>query len=217
MRCDACGIDISGKHATCPLCGSTLSGTPSPSPFPPSTLPKSSRRIRIILGGITFVSIIAATVSCIITGISAGTALAIDAGLALNYLFVRNIVLHSPSAFRSIVRYFLIVIAFAYIWYIATRSQYTIDYIIPAASIISLVFDSVLIMLLSHQFVGPYSKYVLFNIVIGFLPLVFLGAHLLDNPVLSTISGLASIVTGTILWTFTKGQIKDELKRLLHH
>lgn len=217
MKCNVCGIDISGNHSTCPLCKSKLSGKPSPSPFPPNTLGKTSKKARMILGGITVAIIIAASLLCISLKASAGVVLAVDIILIVNYLFTRNIILHSPSVFRSMVRYFLLVIALAYIWYAATGNQHVIDYIIPGISITSLIFDSILIVLFAHQFVSSYSKYVLFNIAIGLVPLIFMSVNALGNPIPSVINIIISVITGLILCSFTGKQLKDELHRLLQH
>lgn len=217
MKCTKCGIDISGHHSICPLCKSALSGTPIPSPFPTSTLEKTSKKARMALGGVTFVLISTATLFCILKQIPAGITLTIDVALAVNYLFVRNIILHSPSIFRSVVRYFLVVLILAYLWYLTTNDQYVIDYVIPGISITSLVFDSILIALFAHQFVSSFSKYVLFNIVIGLLPLLSLAVNALENPIPSILNIGISLITGIILGLSTGKQLADELKRLIQH
>lgn len=217
MRCDSCGIDVSGRHTSCPLCGSHLVGAPAPSPFPPSTLGKTSRMARLVLGAITLCLIAATALLCILLEAPIGTAATADVALAVNYLFVRNIILHSPSVFRSVVRYFLVVIALAYIWYIATGDRNAIDYVIPGISITSLIFDSILIVLLSRQFTGAYSKYVIFNIAIGLIPLAFLAANAVGNPVPSIINLAAAVGTGAVLCLSMGGQLADELRRLLQH
>ncbi len=217
MKCSTCGIDISGKHSTCPLCKSALSGEPSPSPFPSNTLEKTSKKARIILGGITFALIIAATLICSLFQASLSLTIAIDVALIVNYLFIRNAILHSPSVFRSVVRYFIVIIALAYTWYIATGDQNVIDYIIPSISTTSLIFDSILIVLFAHQFISSYSKYVISNVLLGLVPLVLLAIHVIENPVPSTINVVFSVVTGLILCLFTGKQLIDELKRLFQH
>ena len=217
MRCNECGIDISGQHSTCPLCKSALTGTPTLSPFPPNTLETTSKKARLILGGITLTLIIVATLLCILSHASLGITFTINIAFVINYLFVRNIILHSPSVFRSIVRYFLVIIALTYLWYITTNNQYVIDYVIPGVSTTSLIFDSILIVLFAHQFVSSYSKYVVFNIAIGLLPLIFLASCTIENPIPSILNILMSIATGITLCLFTGRQFIDELRRLLQH
>lgn len=217
MKCDSCGIDVSGRHSACPLCGSPLAGTHVPSPFPPSSLRKTSRKAQMVLGAVTFALIVLAALLCTLLQTSIGITVTAGIALAVNFLFVRNIILHSPSVFRSVVRYFLVVIALAYVWYAATGNQNAIDYVIPGISITSLVFDSMLIVLLSRQFTGTYSKYVIFNIAIGLVPLAFLAANAVKNPVLSMIDLAAAVGTGIVLCLSMGSHLADELKRLLQH
>lgn len=217
MRCSLCGIDVSGRHSSCPLCGSPLSGTPIPSPFPPNSLGKTSRKAQMVLGAITLCLVIVSALLCTLLRAPIGIMVSVAVALTVNYLFVRNIILHSPSVFRSVVRYFLVIIALAYIWYAATGDQNAIDFIIPGISITSLVFDSMLIILLSRQFTGAYSKYILFNIAIGLIPLAFLAAHAVENPIPSAFNLAAAVGTGIILCLSMGGQLADELKRLLQH
>lgn len=217
MRCSACGIDVSGRHSVCPLCKSALSGTQTPSPFPPNTLEKTSKKARIVLGGITLALIAVATLLCILLNAPAGITLTVIAALLVNYLFARNSILHSPSVFRSIVRYFLVVIALAYVWYLATGSQYVIDYVIPSISIISLVFDSALMALFAHQFISAYSKYVLMNVEIGLIPLAFLAINAVADPALSIVNVIASVATAIAFCLFSGRRLADELRRLLQH
>lgn len=171
----------------------------------------------MVLGAITLCLIIVSALLCTLLRAPIGITVSVAVALTVNYLFVRNIILHSPSVFRSVVRYFLVIIALAYIWYAATGDQNAIDFIIPGISITSLVFDSMLIILLSRQFTGAYSKYILFNIAIGLIPLAFLAAHAVENPIPSAFNLAAAVGTGIILCLSMGGQLADELKRLLQH
>lgn len=161
--------------------------------------------------------VIVSALLCILLRTPVGVAATVAFALTVNYLFVRNIILHSPSVFRSVVRYFLVIIALAYIWYAATGNQNAIDFIIPGISITSLVFDSILIILLSRQFTGTYSKYILFNIAIGLIPLAFLATRAVENPLPSALNLAAAIGTGIVLCLSMGRQLADELKRLLQH
>lgn len=217
MKCDLCGIDISGRHSACPLCGSALSGLPAPSPFPPNTLEKTSRKAQMALGVISLVLILAATLACALLRAPLGIIATAGIALTVNYLFVRNILLHSPSFFKSVIRYFIVIIAVAYVWYATTGNPHAIDYVIPAVSVTSLAFNSVLMILPTRRFVGPHSKYVLFNMVIGLLPLAFFAAGAINDPALSLLDIASSAITGVIFCLSLGKSLPDELRRLLQH
>ena len=63
----------------------------------------------------------------------------------MNYLFVRNILVHRPDFLRVIVRYFLILLALAAVWFVVTGNLAVTTFVIPGICLVALVFDTVLL------------------------------------------------------------------------
>lgn len=134
-HCPSCQINYNGELDRCALCGTTLTGTPSPSPFPHIPLKKVSKRARRILAASTLALLIAWIVACIALNLPWTVCVAASVALVLNYLFIRNIMTHSPNTLRAIKRYFLVVMAMALLWFFATGSSVVSSYVIPIISL----------------------------------------------------------------------------------
>ena len=87
-------------------------------------------------------------------------------GLAVNYLFVRNILVHRPDFLRVVVRYFLILLALAAIWFVLTGNLAVTTFVIPGICLVALVFDTVLLAVFRGTFVARYAKYLLFDVAV---------------------------------------------------
>ena len=107
-RCEKCGVDFAGDLDRCPLCQAGLNGPPAPAVFPRNEVRKS--------GALALKVLAFATGACLLLMLFLGRLLSLPAdivvtvclGLAVNYLFVRNILVHRPDFLRVVVRYFLI-------------------------------------------------------------------------------------------------------------
>ena len=66
-------------------------------------------------------------------------------GLVVNYLFVRNILTHTPDFLRVVARYFLVLLAIAAIWFLVSRNPVVTTFVIPGICLVALVFDGVLL------------------------------------------------------------------------
>ena len=117
-------------------------------------------------------------------GLPGDIVLTVCLGLVVNYLFVRNILVHTPDFLRVVVRYFLILLAIAALWYLITRNPVVTTFVIPGICLVALVFDAVLVAVFRGTFVSGYAKYLLFDVVLGLIPLalVALGLTTWDVP-----------------------------------
>ena len=121
-RCEKCGVQFSGDLDRCPLCQAELSGDASPAVFPRNEVRKS--------GAIALAVLAFATGACLLVMLFLGHLLQLPGdivvtvcvGLVVNYLFVRNILTHTPDFLRVVARYFLVLLAIAAIWFLVSRN-----------------------------------------------------------------------------------------------
>lgn len=215
-HCPECDLDLTGALDHCPLCGSPLKGTPSPTVFPYSKLErprKLARRSMIILT-------LAALALVIMVGLLAGSTVAtMGAGCAavlITYVFVRNVIVHSPSALRMIERYFLVLIALSLLLFFATGDTKVATYLVPVVSMIALATNGVLVILFRNTFVQGYAKYLLFELVLGLVPLLLLAFGVVSDPLLTIITAVMAALLLLLMLTLTRKQLDAEVHKLFH-
>ncbi|MFR3091992.1 MAG: DUF6320 domain-containing protein [Eggerthella lenta] len=114
-------------------------------------------------------------------------------GLVVNYLFVRNILTHTPDCARR-ARYFLVLLAIAAIWFLVSRNPVVTTFVIPGICLVALVFDGVLLAVFRGTFVSGYAKYLLFDVGLGLIPLALQALGLTTWDVPSLVSALTASV-----------------------
>lgn len=213
-RCDSCGVTFSGDLPRCPLCGRPLAGDPVPAAFPVNEVHRTSKLARRLLA--------AATLTCISAAIIGGIALrapvpgiiAICAAFAITYLFLRNIMVHTPDFLRIVERYFLLLLGVAALWFAGTGSLTVATYVIPLISTSAILFNTVLLAAYRSAFVSGYAKYLLYNLVLGLAPLVFVFLGLATWPVPACINAAAAVILGILLAALARKQSAEEARKL---
>lgn len=215
-RCTECQLDISGSLESCPLCGKPLVGTPSDAVFPENEPTRPKKLAQRCLIGLTIAGLLLA----VLAGISAGaTATAIGAACAavlVSYIFVRNVIVHSPSFLRTVERYFLVLIALALLLLLATGSTEVATFMIPLLSLVALCTNCVLVILFRNTFVQGYAKYLLYELALGMVPLALLAAGLVTWPALSVAAIIMAGVMLVLMLTLTRKQLAQEVRKLFH-
>ena len=135
-------------------------------------------------------------------------------GLAVNYLFVRNILVHRPDFLRVVVRYFLILLALAAIWFVLTGNLAVTTFVIPGICLVALVFDTVLLAVFRGTFIARYAKYLLLDVVFGLAPLALVALGLTTWDVPAFVSALVSSVFLLWLLVFMRRQLLAEIHKL---
>ena len=209
--CPSCHIDFTGVLDRCPLCGSKLEGTPEGMIFPENELARTKKLAKRSMIALTFVAFL-----CVRTHASFVTWIASFAAVIVNYIFIRNVVVHSPSFLRIIERYFLVVMALALLLLLATGDSRLATYVVPALTLVALFFNGVLVAVFRNGFVQGYAKYLLFNFVLGMVPLVLLATGLVSQPALSIASGVVSGLLLVLLLVLTRKQLFSEMQKLFH-
>lgn len=214
--CPSCRIDFTGVLDRCPLCGSKLEGTPEGMIFPENEFARTKKLAKRSMIALTFAALAFVAFLCVRTHASAVTGIASFAAVIVNYIFIRNVVVHSPSFLRIIERYFLVVMALALLLLLATGDSRLATYVVPALTLVALFFNGVLVPVFRNGFVQGYAKYLLFNFVLGMVPLVLLVTGLVSQPALSIASGVVSGLLLVLLLVLTRKQLFSEMQKLFH-
>ena len=143
--CPSCHIDFTGVLDRCPLCGSKLEGTPEGMIFPENEFARTKKLAKRSMIALTFAALAFVAFLCVRTHASAVTGIASFAAVIVNYIFIRNVVVHSPSFLRIIERYFLVVMALALLLLLATGDSRLATYVVPALTLVALFFNGVLV------------------------------------------------------------------------
>ncbi|MEG0016352.1 MAG: DUF6320 domain-containing protein [Gordonibacter sp.] len=213
-RCDKCHVEFTGDLDRCPLCQAKLSGEAEPAVFPQNEVKKS---------GVVALAVLAfATGACLLIVVFLGYLLALPGDIVLsvclalvvNYLFVRNILMHSPDFLRVVVRYFLILLAIAAVWFLVTHNLLVTTFVIPGICLVALVFDTVLVAVFRGTFVSGYAKYLVFDVVVGLAPLALVALGLTTWNVLALTRALAASVFALGILVFMRKQLVDEVRKL---
>ena len=202
-RCEKCGVQFSGDLDRCPLCQAELSGDASPAVFPRNEVRKS--------GAIALAVLAFATGACLLVMLFLGHLLQLPGdivvtvcvGLVVNYLFVRNILTHTPD--------FLRVVA---LWFLVSRNPVVTTFVIPGICLVALVFDGVLLAVFRGTFVSGYAKYLLFDVGLGLIPLALQALGLTTWDVPSLVSALTASVFLLGLVVFARKQLTAEIRKL---
>ncbi len=213
-RCSACKLDFTGNLDTCPLCNEKLTGDAEPSVFPENKLMESSHTALSVFAGISVACIALMVIAGTLAGTDGGIIVAVCFAVIVNYLFIRNIILHTPDFLRSLVRYFLVLLAIAALWFVLTGDLTVTTFVIPGICLSALIVDVLLIMALGGSFVSGYAKYLLYDIVLGVIPLALSLAGLTSRNGLALASAAASGIFLLVLVLFTRRRLFAELKKL---
>ncbi|WP_080802721.1 DUF6320 domain-containing protein [Arabiibacter massiliensis] len=213
-RCEKCRIEFSGDLDRCPLCQAELAGRAEPAVFPRNEVRKS--------GTVALAVLAFATGACALVMLFVGRMLSLPgdivvatcAALIVNYLFVRNILTHSPDFLRVVVRYFLILLGIAAVWFVVTGNLAVTTFVIPGICLVAIVFDAVLLAVFRGTFVTGYAKYLLFDVLLGLAPLALAAFGLVTWDVPALASALAASVFLLGLLVFTRKQLVAELRKL---
>ena len=213
-RCGKCGVRLSGDLDRCPLCQSELEGDASPSVFPKNEGRKSGALALAVLAFATGACLLAMLFLGRLLSLPGDIVLTVCLGLVVNYLFVRNIITHTPDFLRVVARYFLVLLAIAAVWFLVSRNLVVTTFVIPGICLVALVFDGVLLAVFRGTFVSGYAKYLLFDVGLGLIPLALSALGLTTWDVPAYASALTASVFLLGLVVFTRKQLVAEVRKL---
>ena len=215
QSCDRCGVEYTGDLGRCPLCGEKLEGTPAPGAFPVQRIQAPRKASRRVLWITTLAAMAAAVAAGAATGASPWPVAFTCIALLVNYLFLRNVIVHRPDALRMAERWFLALLAIAVLWWLATGAPGVASLVIPSVCLGALVANTVLVAALRDTFVQGYAKYLLYSAVLGFAPLILALTGWAPWPWLCYASGAAAALLTLTLLLLTRRQLAAEVRKLL--
>ena len=205
--------DAPAFHRPGPL-ADARKAAPVPSVFPPNSFERKSTRVRTVLAVLTIICI---ALIALLGGTAGGSALAVGApcaAVALNWLFVRNMIVHAPDFIRVVERYFLVLLAVAGLWFLSTGNLIVTTYVIPGLCLLALAFNAVLLIAFRGSFVTGYAKYLIYEMLLGLVPLALLAAGLITWPPLAIAAGTAAAALLAILLLVGRKQLAAEARKL---
>lgn len=197
-----------------PACEAALARSPEPSPFPPNTFQRKSTGVRTLLLLLTLACMAAIVALGAKLGGTVATVGLPCAAVALNWLFVRNMMVHAPDFFRVVERYFLVLLAVGALWFLATGNLFATTFAIPGLCLIALTFNAVLVIAYRDTFVAGYAKYLLYELALGTVPPVLALAGLATWPYLAWTAAAAAAGLLAVLLLLTRKQLAAELRKL---
>lgn len=213
-RCDRCDIGFSGDLSICPLCHAELVGEAEPAVFPRNRAKESGSMALKVLAFATGVCLLLMLLLWQLHSLPGDVIVVVCLALAMNYLYVRNVLIHSPNFLRVVIRYFLILLAIAFAGFLVTGDRAITTYVIPGICLVALVFDAVLIVVFRGTFVSGYAKYLLFDVFLGLTPLVLVALGLTTWSLLAYLSAFTASVFFLALAIFMRKELVEELHKL---
>lgn len=215
-HCNRCDISYTGDVDRCALCGNELSGNIAPSPFPDIPIATTKNRAKTWLAVGTLLLLAVVIWLCWWHQVRVNAYIAASAAVILNYIFVRNVVVHSPNFLRVIQRYFLLIMALVVLWVIGSRSTDVATYVVPSVSLAAIIFDGVLLAVLRSRMISGYGKYLMYDIAFGGVPLILMTCGMVTWPALSIISACCAGAFAICLFALARRYVTDEAKRLFN-
>ena len=215
-HCDVCDISYTGDVDRCALCGSGLSGNASPSPFPDIPVAKTKSRAKMWLAVGTAALLIVVMALCWWNHVRASAYIASAAAVILNYIFIRNVVVHSPNFLRIIQRYFLLVMAMVVLCVIGTRNTDVATYVVPSVSLAAILFNGVLLTVLRSRVISGYGKYLLYDVAFGIVPLILMTCGMVTWLPLSIVSACCAGAFAVCLFALARRHVTDEARRIFN-
>ena len=213
-HCDRCGVSFTGELDRCPLCKAELTGTAVPSVFPCNEVKRSETMALRVLAFATGTGVLATLFAGHIFSLYSEIVFGVCLALLTNYLFVRHILSHAPDFLRLVVRYFLVLLGAAALWFVFTGNLVVTTWVIPCICLAALITDAVLLCVFRSTFFVGYAKYLLFNVVFGLVPLVLAAANLTTWDVPSFASAFVACVLLLALVVFMRDRLVQEVRKL---
>lgn len=213
--CDKCGVGYSGNLAICPLCGNRLEGSEMPAAFPIQEAKAPGNIALKLLRVCTLSAMGIAFVAALFAETHIWTVIFALVALLVNYLFLRNVVVHRPDFLRITERWFLSLLAITVLWWLATDISWISSVVIPGICIGASVVNTVLVASFRDTFVQGYAKYLIYDVVLGFVPLVFALAGWVDQPWVCYASAIFAVLLTCALLLLCRHQLKAEIKKLV--
>ncbi len=213
--CDECQVGFSGALDRCPLCGSALAGEPEPAPFPVREAHRPARAARRALAALSVTALVAVLALGWWLDLRPWPVALACVGLAVNYLFLRNVLTHSPDFVRVAERYFLVLLAGTTLWWLADGSPVAASLAIPGLCLVAVLTNAALVVAYRGAFVHDYAKYLIYSLGLGLAPLVLVAVGAASWPWLAWACAGATALLACALLLLARRPLAAELRKLL--
>ena len=216
--CEKCKVKVQGNHEYCPLCKNFLGiSNASERIFPviPTIYEKHKRLILWLVLASFIVNILAILINYLTTP-DVKWAWFVILGTITSWIIVKS-ALNLNNGFISQIFYQSLGISFLSIfWDITTGwSGWSVDFVYPAIIGICLI-NMFFVVTLRNKLVTDYLIYLLLEILLAGVPLIFLTMKLVNIAFPSIICVMIGIVSLLIIIVSRGKVIKEELHRRLH-
>ena len=205
--------DTAALHRS-PACSRARERAPEPSVFPPNAFMRKSSGARTVMLLLTVLCMIASGLLGAALGAGAPAVILPCAAIALNWLFVRNMIVHAPDFIRVVERYFLVLLAVGALWFLATGNLFVTTFALPGLCLLGLSFNAVLLIAYRGPFVSGYAKYLLYELVLGLVPAALALAGLTTWPYLAWTAAAAAVALLAALLLLTRKPLAAEMHKL---
>ena len=205
--------DTAALHRS-PACSRARERAPEPSVFPPNAFMRKSSGARTVMLLLTVLCMIATGLLGAALGAGAPAVILPCAAIALNWLFVRNMIVHAPDFIRVVERYFLVLLAVGALWVLATGNLFVTTFALPGLCLLGLSFNAVLLIAYRGPFVSGYAKYLLYELVLGLVPAALALAGLTTWPYLAWTAAAAAVALLAALLLLTRKPLAAEMRKL---
>ena len=113
-------------------------------------------------------------------------------------------------------KYFWIILILFFIWFLTTKSLIITTYLIPILCIIIFVFNSITMLVLKNSYIIKFAKTILFDCLIGLIPLILVVFKLTTFEMLSYICAILGLLVFVGLLIFCKEDIIEEFKKVFN-
>lgn len=217
--CEKCRVVIVGDHKVCPLCQSHLSGSPEPQkdtfPFMDTIMHRHNMLIRTLFF-ISAVLVVLCFAANYLFSYPGFWSLFVALGVLGMWMSV-GIVLRKrhnipktilwQAIFFSVI---MVGVDFMTGWH-----RWSLDYAMPCFFIVAVLGMWAVAGILRLR-LEDYLVYMLIDVVIGIIPIIFIVFDFVDTKIPSLLCVLASIISLIALVTYKDGEVKNEVRKRLH-
>lgn len=215
-KCRKCNIEYNGNLELCPLCQTEMVGKKTESVFPKLKQPKETTLYKIL----SFVSFSIGILFAFIEYTIFKTftiSKYIIVGLLTNYILVKFILKNYKDVLKMMNKYFWVILFLCFIWYFTTKSLIITTYLIPILCLVIFAFNSIIMLVLKDNYIIKFARTILFDCMIGLIPLLLVALNLSTFELLSYICAVLDLLIFTGLIIFCKDNILDELKKIFNY
>lgn len=213
-RCNACQVSYTGDMKRCPLCQSDLVGDAVPSVLPRQNPLIQPRRRAIQL--LTFFTGFIVLLFVFFTFLFHWDWTIVGPSLISFFIdmwCVISAVKYNINIIKFLFRVPFVVYLCSAIWFLFTRNLYITTLIVPITVLSAFLFSVVMLICQRAKTIDYYFVYIMFNVAVGLLTLLFIPIGLAPWRLLIEICALVSLVLLFSLIVFSYRALRDTFFR----